>query len=72
MEVSPKSCVGPLTRLVVTQSGSRSGDEPRRRPGLMPFNLALDLDLGLDPNRGSVISSGSGFLVNRSKANIYV
>jgi hypothetical protein len=45
----------PLSLLVVTQSGS--GDGPRSRPGLMPFNLALDPDLGPDPNRGSAISA---------------
>ena len=47
----------PLSESVVTQSGSRSSDKPRSRPGLMPFNLALDQDLGLDPNRGSAISA---------------
>jgi hypothetical protein len=47
----------PQSESVVTQSRSRSGNEPRSRPGLMPFNLALDPDLGPDPNRGSAISA---------------
>ncbi len=45
----------PQSYLVVTKSGSGSGDEPRSHPGLMPSNLALDPDLGPDPNPGSAI-----------------
>ncbi len=47
----------PQSYLVVTQSGSGSSDEPRSCTGLMPFNLALDPDLGPDPNPGSAISA---------------
>ncbi len=35
-----------------------AAEPPRSGPGLMPFNLALDPDLGPDPDRGSAVSAG--------------
>jgi hypothetical protein len=57
--------------LVVTQSGSGSGDVPWICPGLMPSNLALDRDLGPDPNPGSAVLQFR-ILCEPEEANIFI
>jgi hypothetical protein len=69
----PTSCVGPpvLLYLVVTQSRSGSSDEQRSRPRRMPSNLALDPDLGPDPNpRSAVLQFRIPF--EPEEANIFI
>ncbi len=57
MTAGPTSCVGSPVLIGGNAVRVRIRRLAADRPGLMPFNLALDPDLGPDPNRGPAVSA---------------
>jgi hypothetical protein len=70
MGLAPTSCVGPPVLFGGNAVWSGSSDEPQSGPGLMPSKLALDPDLGPDPNPRSAVLQ-IRILCEPEEANIF-